>query len=114
MTYEIPEEIKDVLSDDEIENFTNRTGWAVGTVVKVNSDGTVVNEYRNCMIELLNGEGLAGEFGGVRVYTAESTNDFHEFYAYPEKRIAEENAEAPYCYVREFQNKDVDVGIASP
>lgn len=109
---EIPEQIESIMQSGELGNMRNLCGWAVGTAVQVDSLGNEVERYENAWVELFNGEGRAGEFGGVR-FMAVSDGEYEEAYAYPDRESAEGNEP---CYV--ITEWDVpnhpDVGIKYP
>lgn len=132
-SHEIPEQIRDVMREDEIENMENLDGWATGRVAlqeitaNPEHDDEVLD---NAWIELFNGEGLAGEsaeqsagstvedrrsskFGGVRFMAVDDDGEYREAYAYPDRKSLHGNE--PGWYVQKFyQPTDPDVGPRYP
>jgi len=115
-SHEIPEQIRDVMREDEIENMENLDGWAVGRVAlqeitaNPEHDDEVLDD---AWIELFNGEGLAGEFGGVRFMAVDADGEYREAYAYPDRKSLHGNE--PGWYVQKFyQPTDPDVGPRYP
>ena len=96
---DIPEQIKELMRDEEIENMQNLDGWAVGTVIEVDEDGTRVATHEDAWIELFNGEGRAGKFGGVR-FMAVTDGTYEEAYAYATRDSSVGNE--PCFYVKEY------------
>jgi hypothetical protein len=86
---EIPEQIESIMESGELGNMRNLCGWAVGTIIECRIDnGTLVTiEHGEAWVELFNGEGRAGEFGGVR-FMAVWNDTYHEAYAYPDEDSA--------------------------
>jgi hypothetical protein len=88
---EIPDELIEILTDEELENLQSRTGWAIGTIQLIedreNEDGedenrVVKRELSDCPIELLNGRGTAGRFGGMNAFAVDTDGKFMEVKAY--------------------------------
>lgn len=126
MTDEIPSRIREMMADEEVENMRNRDGWATGTVKRVDDDGEVVETFEDAWIELFNGAGRAGNFGGVRFQWADPDVDYdpdepwaddggyEEAYAYPTREHADGNTSPPFYFVAEWNEDDVDFGIPVP
>lgn len=109
---EIPEQIEELMQSGELGNMRNLVGWAVGTVVKTDSLGNEVERYEDAWVELFNGKGRAGEFGGVRFMAVED-DEYEEAYAYPDEQSFRGNE--PGYYVTEWRVPDhPDVGIKKP
>jgi hypothetical protein len=109
---DIPEQIEELMQSDELGNMRNLCGWAVGDVVEVNPQGKAVESYSDAWVELFNGEGRAGRFGGVR-FMVVSDGEYEEAYAYPDEESAHGNE--PCYYVTEWIVPDQpDVGIKKP
>jgi hypothetical protein len=105
-TFDVPDPIEAVLTDKECANLRSRDGWAVGVVKHINH-GEVVESFRPAFIELFNGEGRAGEFGGVRFMAAvDSEEPFEEAYAYATREAAEEQPGKVYYAVTEYLDPD--------
>jgi hypothetical protein len=113
MADEIPDQIRDMMDEAEIENMESRSGWATGTAKEVNSDGRVTTTHEGAWIELFNGDGGAGEFGGVR-FMAVTDGEYEEAYAYPDREFAERHSDPPYFYIASFNEDDVDYGKPIP
>lgn len=109
----IPDSIREVLDDDEIENIENRNGWAFGTVV-LSVNGEVEERLEDALIELYNGQGTAGRFGGVGVMATSPEGD-REFKAYATKEAFEERGRDEGWYVEEYTDPtNPDYGQAAP
>lgn len=106
---EIPDEIASMMRDDEIENMRNLDGWAVGTVVLVGDETS--RRIEDAWIELFNGEGRAGEFGGTR-FMAIDDGEYEEAYAYGSKEAMGDRDIG--WYVESYDYIDGDVGEESP
>lgn len=108
--YEIPDQVQDILWDEEIENMRSFDGWAVGTVsllTERDADETIENVW----IELMNGNGRAGNFGGVRFLGVDSSGELREAYAYPSKDAVNGDG----WYVESFtEPADPDIGQRVP
>lgn len=112
---DIPEQIREMMRDEEIENMQSLDGWAVGTVAPIEEDEvrTVTERIENAWIELFNGAGRAGEFGGVRFMAIDSDGEYREAYAYPDRDSLDGNE--PGWYVAEYDApENPDVGIKYP
>lgn len=109
---EIPEQIREVMTDEEIENMRNFDGWATGTVAAYDGN-EVVATYQNAWIELFNDEGRAGRFGGVRCMVVDDNDEYREWYA-----IGRENAfdrsDGGYYVVEYDEPSDPFVGKPTP
>lgn len=94
---DVPEQIRDMMTDEEIENMLNHNGWAYGTIIYRNHDGDdlVEQEIGDMWIELFNGEGRAGAFGGVR-FMGFAFGSYKEAYAYPSEETARGNEPCYY------------------
>lgn len=114
-TFETPDEIQDVLTDEENANIESRDGWAVGVVQRV-SDGNVVDTFRPAFIELFNSDGRAGEFGGVRfMATTDGEQPFEEAYAYATETAGAEQGGSDYYVVTEYLDpEEPDYGTPAP
>jgi len=109
---DVPEQIEEIMQGDELGNMRNLCGWAVGTVVQTDSLGNGVERFEDAWVELFNGEGRAGNFGGVR-FMAVSDGEYEEAYAYPDYESFRGNE--PGYYVTEWHVPDQpDVGIRKP
>lgn len=107
---DIPEQVRDVMEEQEIENMLSFTGWATGTVVELDENGDVETVFEDAWIELFNGKGLARDFGGIKFFAVKD-GEYTEAYGYPD----EEYVNDPPCYfVREFDQEDVDYGTPVP
>lgn len=109
---EIPKQIESIMESGELGNMRNLCGWAVGHAVQVDAQGEAVARYENAWVELFNGKGRAGEFGGVRFMAVED-GEYEEAYAYPDADSAEGNY--PCYYITEWVVPDhADVGMKYP
>lgn len=109
----IPQSVAEKLRDQEIENIQNRNGWAIGKVVLIR-DGEQTREIDDAIIELFNGDGKAGDFGGVK-FLAEDDGEYEESYAYATKRALEQSGKQTGWYVAEYTNPaNPDYGKPSP
>ena len=124
MSDEIPKRIREILEDDEIANARRREGWATGTAVRLDEQGEVAERLEGVWIELFNGLGGAGVFGGVRFMWADTAVEyddpwdddggFEEAYAYATKEAADAGGDVPYWYVESYNEDDVDFGVPAP
>jgi hypothetical protein len=116
---EIPDRIEELMRDEEIENMRNLDGWAVGTVALVEK-GTEIASVDDAWIELFNGEGRAGQFGGVRFMALceeQAMDDFDEYleaYAYGSFSSFRANAGTGWYVKRYDHPDDPDVGQEAP
>lgn len=111
---DIPDMIRAVVPDEEIENMQNLDGWAVGHITEC-VENVVIRQIEDAWIELFNGEGCAGEFGGVRFMGKNDEGRYEEAYAYGSKEAAERNNDDTCFYVRVFTHpKDPNVGEPAP
>lgn len=109
----IPDAITELFNETEIENIRNRDGWAVGTVELV-VDGDVERTIEDAYIELFNGEGLAGEVGGVR-FVAVDEGELEESYAFATRRALERSIQSEGWVVSAWTDPaDPDYGLAAP
>lgn len=109
---EIPEQIENVMRQEEIENMRSLDGWAIGTVVQTDWDGEVVHRFDDAWVELFNGDGRAGRFGGVRFMTVDD-GDYEEAYAYAGRTAAE--GSHPCYYVETWTEPEFpEIGPRSP
>lgn len=90
---EIPEPIRDIMRDEEVENMRNLDGWAVGTVTLVER-GATIRSIDNAWIELFNGAGRAGSFGGVRFMAIDESKPAEAEVAYIDPQYEEAYAYA--------------------
>lgn len=116
--YEVPEEIQSMLTDEEIANIESRTGWAVG-IVQLIRDGEVDETLEPAFIELFNGDGRAGSFGGVRFMAAvdesSTPKSFREAYAYATTQAGQQQGGDEYHAVSEYLDpEDPDYGQPAP
>jgi hypothetical protein len=116
--FEVPEEIQSMLTEEEIENIESRSGWAIGTVQLIR-DGDAVETLETAFIELFNGEGRAGTFGGVRFMAAvnedSSPKSFREAYAYATTEAGQQQGGNEYHVVSEYLDpEDPDYGQPAP
>lgn len=121
----IPEQIRRFHRDDEIRNMDHLFGWAIGTVVEVR-DGEEERTIEDAWLELFNGEGTAGEFGGVRFHAVidpeearhqdvKDLDGYIESYAYGTRDAFEERDRSDGWYVSEYQHpEDPDIGAPAP
>ena len=124
MSDEIPKRIREILEDDEIANAHRRKGWATGTAVRLDEHGEVAERLEDVWIELFNGYGRAGVFGGVRVMWADDSVDyedpwdeddgFTEEYAFATAYAGVEEGDPPYWYIESYNESDVDYGVPAP
>lgn len=99
----IPEQIANVMLDDEIENMRAFDGWAHGSVIETEG-GDIVAEYEDCWIELFDGGGRAGVFDGVRFMTV-SGDGYTEAYAYEDEDAYDASATNTAYYVSEYTHE---------
>lgn len=112
---EIPEKITELMREEEIENIQNRNGWAVGTVVQSSREGEIVETIEPAFIELFNGEGLAGVFGGVKFLAVDGDGEYRESYAYATRDAFENSQGGAGWYVESFTDpEDPDYGQPAP
>lgn len=76
MADEIPKRIREMMDSDERACMRQRKGWATGTVVEVNEGGEEVRRLDGAWIELFNGHGLSGVFGGIRFMWADDDEEW--------------------------------------
>lgn len=122
---DLPPGIANIMREEEIDNMLALDGWAVGTVVHV-EDGEEERRLENAWIELFNGEGRAGEFGGVRFMAIDPDDDsepesdhlptgYAEAYAYGDEETWENNPKESGWYVAEYvAPEDPNVGETAP
>lgn len=108
----IPDQIRDVLRPDEIEEMKALRGWATGTVKLLEGGGEVNKGYADAWIELFNGDGSSSAFGGVRFMAVGPDGEYQEAYAYPAREHAE--GSEPAWFVAEFDQEGVDYGDPVP
>lgn len=114
MDTDIPDQVAEVLSSEDIEDIGNREGWAIGTVVLSREGEGDVRRIENAFIELFNGEGLAGRFGGVR-FLAVDGGEYEESYAYANRGALTNSRTDEGWYVEEFTSpKNPNYGKAAP
>lgn len=121
---EIPQRIQELLESDEVEEIENREGWAFGTVALKNEDGEIEQELEGAVIELFNGEGGAGKFGGVRFMWVDEDVDYVEpweeaglveAYAHGDDASLDKHGSLPSWFVKEWTDpENPRVGKASP
>lgn len=97
---EIPPAITEILMDEELENIRNRTGWAIGVVVQ-DDNGTEQRRIEDAVIELLNGAGGAGAFGGVKFLATEG-GSLTEADAFATEEAYRESSQSEGWYVAEW------------
>jgi hypothetical protein len=104
---DVPENICTMMEPEEIDNMRNFTGWALGTIQLLNKNGNIVETRDTVWIELLNGEGRARTFLGVKFIYENKVGAVSEGYAYESMRLALENK--PAWFVTEIEHpSDVD------
>lgn len=124
---EVPEAVRAVHSEEEIENMLLFRGWALGSVTYVgNGDGERIDV---AWIELFNGEGRAGEFGGVKAFTQadpgwplaeeipgiDGTAGYYETYAFATAEAFEQSGQESGWYVDEWiAPEEPDYGVPGP
>lgn len=109
----IPEEIRDVLHTPELANLRDREGWAKGEIALI-EDTEVSEEIDEVFLELFNGEGTAGEFGGVRAYAVTDGN-YRENYAYATREAFDESEQVAGWVVTKWTDPvDPDYGDPAP
>lgn len=122
---DFPRRIRELLDATEVDNVEHRRGWAIGTVARTDETGDVVERYENAVIELFNGEGGAGQFGGVRFMWADDSveyenpwddNDgYEEAYAHATRAALDRNGSHPAWFVDEYTDPaDPEYGQPSP
>lgn len=109
---EIPEQIRDVMREEEIENIRNLDGWAFGPV-GCRDGGHTKEVIADAWIELFNGDGRAGTFGGVRFMAVDQTGEYREAYAYGSEAALEQNTDTGW-FVIEYEYIDGHVGAKAP
>lgn len=113
MPDEIPDPLKRVLTDDEVENIRNRDGWALGTIALFDK-GERQQTHEDAYIELFNGDGGAGQFGGVKAHAVES-GELTEVYAYATLECFEAGRAHNKWVVTEYTDpEDPDYGEPMP
>lgn len=109
----IPDTIRTVLTDTEIENIERREGWAVGTVAMMIS-GEVRERATDAYIELFNGDGQADPYGGVRFYVVHD-GELMELYGYATRNALVQSDQTAGWYVEEWTDpEDPDYGKPAP
>lgn len=96
----IPPQVEEMLQDSEITNIEDRRGWAIGTVV-LNENGAETRRIEDAIIELFNGEGDAGVFGGVK-FLASDGGEYEEAYAFATRDAFEDSTQDEGWYVAEW------------
>lgn len=121
----VPEGFEEVLRPEEIQNMRHFKGWAIGSVTYVDEGNVGADRVEDCWIELLNGEGRAGEFGGVKAFNrremeAPRTLDFpvegyFEVYGFATPEAFEASSQTSGWYVDEWETPgQPDFGRAAP
>jgi hypothetical protein len=113
MSNEIPDALAALLTDTELQNVKAQNGWAKGTAVEVPADNPPI-EYEDCWFELLNGNGRAGNFGGVRLFIIHDEETVEEHLAYPSEDAYKDAQKAAGYYAKSFERDSVDVGTPVP
>lgn len=114
MTVDVPDEVADVLREEELQNIEDRRGWAIGTVVK-DEQGDVTDRIEKAFIELQNGRGRAGAFGGLKFLAVNDDGEYEEAYAFATREAYGESEQHLGWYVEEFTDpEDPDYGQAAP
>jgi hypothetical protein len=121
----VPQPLEELLTDTELENAENLTGWATGTVGEVDKHGNTVAEFEGAWIELLNGNGSGRAAGGVRFYhvhdddVASDQSDsvpagdgFTEAFAFGSKGATTEGW-PPFYFVKNYE-QDIDIDQPAP
>lgn len=98
----IPEQIREVLTDSEIQNIKDRRGWSKGTAVLYEND-EIQRRIDDVYVELLNGEGEAGDFKGVRFMGIGEDGEYEESYAHESRETAFSESEPPFWYIEEYE-----------
>lgn len=104
---DIPDELRELLQDDELTNMRNRDGWATGTAVRVEDGEVGVDTIEDAWVELFNGDGTAGEFTGVR-FMAVQDGSYTEAYAYATPETFEANGGDSGWYIESYNEDNVD------
>lgn len=125
---EVPDAIREVHRDEEIENMRHFDGWAIGSIALMES-GIVAGYVEDCWIELFNGEGRGREFGGVKAFAEleaddpkaeaipgiEGTEGYFETYAFATKEALELSRQTEGWYVDEWEiPEEPDYGEPAP
>lgn len=108
---DIPDQIRELLSDEEIENIENRNGWALGIVV-LSENGDEAERFEGAVIELLNGDGRAGDFGGVN-FLAVADGELREAKAYATREAFENSSRDSGWFVEKYTDPE-DLGYGQP
>ena len=103
----IPEQIAEVMYDEELQNMRKLDGWSVGTVVKRRPNGTEPVTLNDAWIELFDGNGRAGQYGGVRFMAITEDGEYEEAYAYGNKTASLGNEPCWYVDNVEFGVTDI-------
>jgi len=112
---EIPEQIRDLLRDGEVENIRNRDGWAIGTATLVEDGEVGAETIDNACIELFNGDGLSGVFGGVRFMGVDDEGEYEESYAYATREAFEQTGKDNGWFIESYADpEDPDYGEPAP
>lgn len=111
-TPDIPDVIQEMMQDKEVENMRNLDGWAVGTVVLIEM-GSQKQTIHDAWIELFNGEGCAGEFGGVRFMGKNGDGRYQEAYAYGTEEAMDHRSTGWYVESYDYPD-DPNVGDPAP
>lgn len=127
--------LRQVMRDEEIQNIRHFEGWAIGTIVLAEKkDGRrlrsrhLISEkdrVEKCWIELFNGKGRAGEFGGVKAFAIRDAGAPHteeypvpgyfETYAFAHRDAFVESSQEGGWYVEEWETpEEPDYGEAAP
>lgn len=110
---EIPTEIASLMNDEELDNMRSLDGWAVGSVACY-ENRTQIALLSDAWIELFNGDGRAGEFGGVRFMALDEDGQLQEAYAYGSFGALRENAATGWCVQNYRVPDNPDVGQEAP
>ncbi len=120
----IPGQLEALFNKTELENMRALRGWATGTAALIGEDGAEKETYEDCWIELLNGDGKAGRFTGVRFHHVDTSVEYDpeepwaddgltKGYAYG-REAAATDAEPPYVVITDYDQEDIDIGPATP
>lgn len=101
----IPDAVQEKLTEDEIQNITNRNGWAIGTVA-LSEHGEITRRIEYAYIELFNGDGGAGLFGGVKFLAEDKNGEYEEAYAYATPEAFQRQNKNTGWYVESFTDPE--------
>jgi len=108
----VPDEIADMMYDEELDNMRTLDGWAIGSVEHRNQLGCTDDRFEEAWIELFNGAGRALDIGGVR-FMAVRGGELTEAYAYATLDASVGNLPC-YCVVEYDRPPEQDVDYGKP